>query len=171
MDATARRRIIDGIEQAMRTETDGHHFYLMAARSTRDARGQDMLELLASEELDHLRFLQLQKKSLLETGLVDTHAELGPQADLSGPNPIFSDRLRERASEAHFEMSALSIGIQLEINSEKFYQAQAEAAPDEDVRTFFDRLARWEAGHYQALLRQHDSLKEDYWAAGGFAPF
>lgn len=164
-------RIIAGLEQAMRTETDGHHFYLMAARATSDDKGQEIFELLAKEELDHLRFLGHQKKSLVESGVVDTQAQLGPQADLSGPNPIFSERLRDRAGEAHFEMSALSIGIQLEINSEKYYRSQAEQAPDADVKAFFDRLAHWEAGHYQALLRQQEGLKEDYWAAGGFSPF
>ncbi len=164
-------RIIAGLEQAIRAETEGHHFYLMAARATSDEKGVEIFELLAKEELDHLRFLTHQKRSLVETGQLDSNVQLGPQADLSGPSPIFSDSLRERAAEAHFEMSALSIGIQLEINAEKHYQAQADATDAPEVKAFFEKLARWEGGHYQALLRQHDSLKEDYWAAGGFAPF
>ena len=68
-------------------------------------------------------------------------------------------------------MSALSIGIQLELDAMNFYKAQADAAEDDVVRGFFHELAEWETGHYQALLTQQGELKEDYWAAGGFAPF
>ncbi len=171
MDAEARKEIVAGLEHAMRTETDGHHFYQMASRATSDPKGQQVFQRLAGEELDHLRFLQHQRQSLIERGEIDPQAELGTPADLSGPNPIFSDRLKGRIGDAHYEMSALSIGIQLEINSERYYREQAEKAGDENIRRFYDHLARWEAGHYDALLRQHDSLKQDYWAAGGFAPF
>ena len=171
MDAEARKQIVAGLEHAMRTETDGHHFYQMAARATEDPKGQEVFQRLAGEELDHLRFLQHQRQSLIERGEIDAGAELGTPADLSGPNPIFSDRLSERIGDAPYEMSALAIGIQLEINSERYHREQAEKAAEENIRRFYDHLARWEAGHYDALLRQHDSLKQDYWAAGGFAPF
>lgn len=171
MDAEARTRVLAGIEQAIQAETSGHHFYLMAGQTTSDPKGKEVFASLAQEELDHLRFLQLQRKSLLETGLVDAKAQLGPQITLGGDHPIFSQSLVDRVAKAHFEMSALAIGIQLELNAQRFYGEQAQAAPEEDVRLFFERLARWEAGHYQALLRQQDNLKEDYWSAGGFAPF
>ena len=36
---------------------------------------------------------------------------------------------------------------------------------------FFTELAEWEAGHYEALLTQQESLKEDYWSASRFSPF
>ena len=48
---------------------------------------------------------------------------------------------------------------------------QAEATDDPDAKAFFGQLADWESGHYHALLQQQETLKEDYWAAGGFAPF
>jgi rubrerythrin len=68
-------------------------------------------------------------------------------------------------------MSALSIGIQLELSSEQFYRQEAEAAEDPAVVKFFTELAEWESGHYHALLKQQESLKEEYWSKGGFAPF
>ena len=42
---------------------------------------------------------------------------------------------------------------------------------DAEAKRFFGELAEWEAGHHQALLRQQEELKEDYWSANGFTAF
>lgn len=164
-------RIARGLLEAMKTETDGYHFYKMAASTTEDEQGRATFEQLAQEELSHLRALKQQRDALTETGALDPSINLGSRTKMSGPNPIFSPKLKERVGEAHFEMSALSIGIQLELNSEKHYRAQAEQAAAGTARDFFNQLAEWESGHYEALNRQLEELKEDYWSAGGFAPF
>ena len=90
---------------------------------------------------------------------------------LSDMSPIFSDQIKSRIQDAHIEMSALSIGIQLELDAMKFYKSQAEAADDPDITNFYNELAEWESGHYHALLKQQEELKEDYWSSGGFSPF
>ncbi len=167
----AAARIAEGLAKAIQTEFDGHNFYLMAAKSTEDEQGRQVFEQLAQEEMAHLRFLELQKRSYERTGKADPEAKLGAPMDLSGENPIFSPRIKDRLGEAHFEMSALSIGIQLEINSETYYREQAENSQDPVVKAFYTDLADWESGHYHALLRQQEALKEDFWAASGFAPF
>lgn len=167
----ATKRITDGLFRAVQAEGDGQHFYRMAAGSVADPKGKEVFEMLAREELDHQRFLKAQYRSLVEAGRADTSLKLGQKADLSGESPIFSSGLRARLHEAHFEMSALSIGIQLELNAMKFYRGQAESASDPTVRAFFDELAEWESGHYHALLRQQENLKEDYWSAADFSPY
>jgi rubrerythrin len=171
MDEKQKKEIINGLENAMRTEQDGYHFYMMAANATADEKGKEMFQTLAKEELEHLRFLEAQKRAITETGVVDKNIALGTPTAFSGENPIFSKRLRKRLSDAHYEMSALSIGIQLELESEKFYSAEAKKVGDPDVAKFYEGLAQWESNHYHALLAQHESLKKDYWAAGGFSPF
>ncbi len=171
MDDSTRDRLAEGLMKAYQSEVDGHHFYRMAAQSTSDPRGREVFELLAKEEEDHARFLQTQHAAIRATGDVDSRATLGPQAELAGKSPIFSDDLRSRVKDAHMEMSALSIGIQLELSAIRFYEAEAAAAAHPKVREFYERLVQWESGHYHVLLRQHDELKEDYWADGGFSPF
>lgn len=170
MDAAV-KRMTEGLAKAIQAETDGHHFYMMAARSTSDAKGREVFETLAQEELDHMHFLKTQYKALMETGKPDRTVSLGARADLSGLSPIFSDQIQTRVREAHYEMSALSIGIQLELSAIKFYKAEAEVVRDPTVRAFYTELADWETGHYHALLRQQEVLKEDYWSASGFSPF
>jgi rubrerythrin len=165
----ATRAIAEGLQQAIKSEIDGHHFYKMAARSTTDEQGRQVLEALASDEMEHVRFLRLQYESVLRTGLPDEKARLAARADLSGG--IFSADLLSRARDAHYEMSALSIGIQLELGAVELYSQQARAAPHPTIRAFFEELADWERGHYNALLQQQEALKEDYWSGAGFSPF
>lgn len=167
----ATKRMAEGVLAAMRAETEGHHFYLMAARSTGDAQGKEVFEQLAHEELDHFEFLKKQYGALVKTGAPDGEAKLGSRLELRGDSPIFSSSLRNRLGEAHFEMTALSVGIQLELSAQTFYRKQGKEASNDAVRAFFEELAQWEAGHYEALYSQQESLKEDYWAGSRFSPF
>jgi len=164
-------RVLKGLQKAIQTEVDGYYFYQMAADSMSDSKGTELFRKLAQEEMEHKQFLEKQYKSIKETGRVDKSASLGDKVDLSGENPIFSDDLKKRISDAHFEMTALSVAIRLELNSIQHYKAEAEAAEDEDVKNFFRELVDWETGHYDALVRQDEALKQDYWSAYGFAPF
>lgn len=144
---------------------------MMAAGNTSDPKGKEVFEMLAREELAHVRFLRTQYDSVIKSGAPDKSVKLPKHQSLQGDHPIFSDRLRGRIKDAHMEMSALAIGIQLELSSIQFYKGEADAADDDAVKEFYTELADWEKEHYEALLRQQDSLKEDYWAAGGFSPF
>jgi rubrerythrin len=168
-DAT--RRITDGLEKAIQAEIEGHHFYKMAASSTTDEQGKEVFEALALEELDHARYLRAQYASLRETGKVDESVTLGERRDLAGGSPIFSDSLRKRAKEAHYEVTSLSVGSQLELSAVQFYKGEAQNAGDEKVSAFYLELADWEKGHYDALTRQLEELRDDYWDQGDFAPF
>jgi len=163
--------ILEGLKTAIQAEGDGHVFYLMAAKSTEDEKGKEIFLALAEEEQNHLAFLKAQYKALKETGTIDPNATLGPQHTLSGDSPIFSDNLKARIGDAHFEMTSLSVGVQLEKNAIAFYQEQADIAEDPQVKDFYKKLVDWERGHYEALLAQQEALKEDYWNESGFSPF
>jgi rubrerythrin len=143
----------------------------MAAASTEDPKGKQVFEALAAEEAEHQRFLQAHHAALLETGALDPKLRLAARQGLEGPSPIFSEQLRARVHEAHYEVSALAVGVQLEANAIAHYRQMADAAPSEDARALFEELVAWETVHYRALLRQQDELAHDYWAQAGFSPF
>ncbi len=167
----SQKAITDGLVKAMKAERYGHSFYLMAAQSTEDTKGKEVFETLAREELAHMHFLRKQYNAIIETGKPDESISLGSQTDLSGMSPIFSDSLKTRIKDANFEMTSLAIGIQLEKDSMEYYNSQSEAVDDPIIKQFYARLAEWESGHYRALLKQQEELKEDFWSEGGFAPF
>jgi rubrerythrin len=165
------KTMAEGLFQAIQAEADGQHFYLMAANCTQDSKGREVFALLAGEEEAHQLFLKGQYRALTETGKPSTALRMPPRAELAGPSPIFSLELKRRIKDAHFEMSALSIGIQLELSAIAHYQSCAGKAADPLVAAFFQELADWERGHHQALLSQQEALKQGYWAENGFAPF
>lgn len=165
------KEIIEGLLRAIKAERYGHSFYMMAANSTGDSKGQEVFKTLAREELDHMQFLKNQYDAIKSTGKPDKSLKLGKQTDLTGISPIFSDDLRSRIKDANFEMTSLSIGIQLEKNAMEFYRSQSELVEDKVMKDFYSMLAEWETGHYRALLKQQDELKEDFWSSSGFAPF
>jgi rubrerythrin len=163
--------LLEGLMKAIKAERDGYSFYMMAASGSSDPKGKEVFESLAHEELEHMSFLKQQHDSILKTGKPDSKIKLGKKLEFNGMSPIFSDSIRKRIEGAHLEMSALSIGIQLELDAVKFYKSQAEVSADPVIKDFFNELAEWETGHYQALLSQQNELKEDYWSTGGFSPF
>ncbi len=170
MDA-ATEKILVALEQAIKAEVDGHHFYKMAAKSTEDPKGRTVFERLGEDEVAHARFLQAQYDSVRETGKTDPTIELGDATSYDGAHPIFSDALQERIKDAHYEMSALAIGVQLELSAIRFYRDNADSADDPEFAKFFRELADWESRHYDALLKQQEALKQNYWNAGRFSPF
>ncbi len=165
------KQIAEGLRRAILAEMEGQHFYLMAARSTSDEKGREVFEQLAQEEADHVRFLRAHHDALIARGELDLGVSLGPKLEPDDPSPIFSESLKQRAGDAHFEMTALSIGVQLEASAIQYYRDQAGATGDERVKAFYLELSEWEAGHHQMLVAQQEYLQEEYWGAVGFSRF
>lgn len=165
-----RDQLIAGLKEAILTERTGVQFYTVAANNTTDVQGREVFQQLARDEAEHQQWLRRQYGHIVEG---TPWEEMRPafHADLSRPSPIFSDGLRSRIGEAHWEMTALSVGLALEEATVTRYRDLARAAEQPDVRRFFEELARWEESHAEALRRQSNLLKESYWDEAHFAPF
>jgi len=170
MDSTAEIR--EGLIKAIEAEGTGYHFYLMAAEKTSDDKGRRTFEALAEEEMEHARYLRAQHESITKTGKINADEVLNaPKVEDASASPIFSENIKSRIKDAHYEMTALSIGIQLELSSINFYKAEAEKHGDPSIKSMYMELVEWEKGHYDLLLRQQENLREDYWSSGGFSPY
>ena len=165
-----KNQLLAGLKEAILTEQTGVQFYTVAAANTTDAQGREVFQQLARDEAEHQQWLRRQYGHLVAG---TPWEEMKPEfhAVLSGPTPIFSDDLRSRIGEAHWEMTALSVGLALEEATVTRYRDLARAAEQPDVRRFFEELARWEQSHAEALSRQSNLLKESYWHEARFAPF
>ena len=122
-------KAIDGLKIALQTELNGIEFYRMAAQSTEDEKGKKVFQMLADDELKHFNAIQQQYKSLIDTSKW-TNIDLGDVSAFEGENPIFTDGLKDRVKGKHFEVTALSIGAQLESNSIDFYRKMKEQSTD-----------------------------------------
>ena len=165
-----RDRLLAGLKEAILAEQTGIQFYTVAAGRTADARGREVFEQPAREETEHRQWLTRQYGHLVG-GKAWEEMKPASHAGLSGPSPIFSDSLRSRIGEAHWEMTALSVGLALEEATVIRYRRLAQEADQSEVKQFFADLAAWEESPAAALVRQSNLLKESYWHEAGFASF
>jgi len=168
---------------AMKGEIEGRELYLMAASKTEDGKAKDVFAYLAEEENRHLEWLQSLYESL-------TGASVPPFAVPNfvmpkfvmpkmeklvrfedAESPIFSREFKRGIGLKHFEMSALSIAVRLELEASRFYEKTAEECEDEELKTFFAGLAEWETGHYRALNQEIKFLEDEYFQNNNFSPF
>lgn len=166
-----KNKALEAIKTAMQTELNGIQFYELAAQRTDDEKGKAVFKLLAKDEVKHFRELQKHYRSLVSTNKWAPSINLGEaKAIFEGDSPIFSNELKKRIKETHFEMSALSIGALLESDAIDYYKKMAETIDDPKAKELFKILWKWEQGHLEAITKQLDILKEDYWAEQNFAP-
>ncbi|HTW92481.1 MAG TPA: ferritin family protein [bacterium] len=163
-------QLVAALKEAILAEQTGVQFYTVAASRTTDARGREVFMQLAREETEHQQWLRRQYHHIIE-GTPLEEMKAASHADLSGPSPIFSEALRSRIGEAHWEMTALAVGLALEEATVARYRTMARDAEQPSVKHFFEELANWEETHASALSRQASLLKESYWSEAHFAPF
>lgn len=164
-------KILNALIWAMQAETDGHYFYKMVASKTKDVKGKEVLLMLAKDELDHFDYLKAQYDSFQKTGKPAKKLKISKPKGRTSKSPIFSKDFKKSIGKAHFEMSALSIAISLELSSMNFYRHRANETRNPALKDFFGKLADWEATHYQILVREQTRLQEDYWIENRFYPF
>ena len=162
--------ILAGLKTAIEAELTGHAFYKNAAKSTSDPMGKETFSRMAEEEIGHFRYLRHQYQSVLEKGDYDFSKKLDKRDHKYADSPIFSEEIKNRIKDSHFEVSALSIGMKLEADAMNYYRACAEKSQKEEVKKFFNDLADWERDHYRAFAQQLETLKEEYFAANDFVP-
>lgn len=168
--ATMRKsEAIKGLETALQTELNGIEFYRLAAEKTTDPKGKKVFEMLATDEYKHFETLQKQYASLAKKNEWEI-IDVGEASALEGESPIYSLELKERVKGKHFEMTALSIGTLLESNSIDFYRRMKEESDDPAAVKLYSQLQKWEEGHLEALTKQLNLIKEEYWAEQRFSP-
>jgi rubrerythrin len=162
--------ILKGLKTAIEAELVGHEYYKNAAKNTADPMGQETFSRMAEEELNHFNYLRHQYKSVMEKGEYDFAKAWVKKKHKHAENPIFSKEIKKRIKDSHFEVSALTIGMKLELDAMNFYRSCAQKAQDEKAKGFFNDLAEWEQDHYLAFERQLQMLKEEYFQANNFIP-
>ena len=164
------KEILDGLKTAMEAELTGFNFYKMAAENVSDSGAKKALAQMAEDEMGHFNYLRRQYKSVLEKGDYDFARAFIKQAEDASEDPIFSDVIKDRIKESHYEVTVLTIGSKLELEAMTFYRSCAEKAQSPEAKEFYNALADWERKHYEAFQTALDSMKEAYWAENDFAP-
>ncbi|MCF8039725.1 MAG: ferritin family protein [Desulfohalobiaceae bacterium] len=148
------------LQTAMKGEVEGRELYRAAAEKTGDSKAREVFGMLADEEQSHLDSLTQIAKDY-EEGKDLTIPQLpAPASFEDAESPIFTREFKEKV--ADFDMTALSIGMKLELESEKAYRQMAAEADQNQLKELFTRLADWEQGHFDYLQKQMGFLESYY---------
>lgn len=150
----------EALQTAIKGEIEGRELYKAAAEKTGDKKAKKVFAMLAEEEQKHLDTLVKIAKEYDEGKEISSPDLPAPASFEDAESPIFSREFKDKV--ADFDMSALSIGIKLELESEKFYRDTAKDTGVEKVKSLFNRLADWEKGHYDYLQKQIGFLNSYY---------
>ena len=167
---TAREQIVDILRKAYQIEVDGYTFYSMTADQATKPAVQDLFAKLAQDEVQHQAYLRSVLKNYDLQGLGAFNIAIKLPDLRAFADKVFTDRFREQAEGAAFEMAALSVGMTLEKNAVAYFSTASQQATDQEVRKFYGFLADWERQHLDALQGLHASIREDFWDRGGFSP-
>mgnify|MGYP006302371121 FL=1 len=150
----------EALQSSMKAEIEGRELYKTAAEKTGDKKATEIFNMLADEEQSHLNSLVQMAKDY-EEGKEITMPDLPqPKTFEDAESPIFTREFKDKV--ADFDMSALSIGIKLELESEKIYRDYAKEADQKALKDLFNHLADWERGHYDYLKKQIGFFQDYY---------
>ncbi|MBP1633948.1 MAG: ferritin [Acidobacteria bacterium] len=169
---TADEQILDILRKAYQIEVDGYTFYSMTAEQATKPAVEELFAKLAHDEIQHQAFLRDILRHYEQKHLAAFAIPVRlPEGFRAFSEKIFTDRFREQAEGAAFEMAALSVGMTLEKNAVAHFSEAARTATAEEVRKFYQFLADWEQQHLDALQTLHASVRADFWDRSAFVPF
>jgi rubrerythrin len=139
----------EAIRLAIKTEKDSMDFYRRAASVARNERAKKVLDMLANEEVGHLKAFFVYYKG----------PEFGDLASyLSSPpdtrNPTYM-KLEKAISEDMVEQKALELALVEEKECIGQYTQLAQGVVDPAVRAVFDRVVKETQGHYALIESEY----------------
>jgi rubrerythrin len=150
----------DALQTAIKGEVEGRDLYRAAAEKTGDKKAKEIFSMLADEEQKHHDSLVQMAKEYAEGKDISTPDLPAPMSFEDAESPIFTREFKDKV--ADFDMTALNIGMKLELESESFYREAAGDVGDKSVKDLFNRLADWEKGHFENLQKQVGFFKSYY---------
>jgi rubrerythrin len=168
---TGSDQIIDILRKAYQVEVDGYTFYSMTADRADKPAVQELFGQLAQDEVQHQAFLRSVLKNYHDKGIEAFSLGIVLPDLRTFSAKVFTDRFREQAEGAAFEMAALSVGMTLEKNAIACFSGAVRTAAEAEVRQFYQFLANWEQQHLDALQALAETIRGDFWEKSGFSPY
>jgi rubrerythrin len=164
-------QIVDILRKAYQIEVDGYTFYSMTADRADKPAVQELFGKLAQDEVQHQAFLRSVLKNYHDKGVEAFSLGIVLPDLRVFSDKVFTDRFRDQAEGAAFEMAALSVGMTLEKNAVAYFSGAARTAEEAEVKRFYQFLSNWEQQHLDALQSLSETVRGDFWERSGFSPY
>jgi rubrerythrin len=135
----------EALKLAIQAEKDSMDFYRKAASVTKNERAKKVFELLANEEVGHLKsFFDHYKGG--DFGDLQTFMAIPPDTN----NPTYKALIKAIDENTH-EQKALEISLKEEKSGIDHYTVLARDIVDPLVRGIFERVIKESQGHYDMI--------------------
>lgn len=142
----------EALKRAIKGEKDSIDFYRKAAANAKNERAKKVFELLANEEVGHLKsFFQHYKGS--EFGDVESYMKTSPDTS----NSTYKALLKA-VCEDTMEKQALEIAMKEEKSVVDEYTVLAKDIVDPLVKGIFERVVKETQGHYDMIEDEYMHL-------------
>lgn len=162
------QRIVDELTLAHNTEIAGYFFYKFVAGMVADAKGKNVFNHLASEELEHISVVKAIADSVKAgKGWLDYGMALKSGAPLTDAGLAIFPRESEltiRLKKNQTDLNAVNIAIESEERAVEFYGNLLKQAQNPQERVVLTKLLEMEKGHLKLLRWESESLvKTGFW--------
>ncbi len=153
------------LKTAITNEHEGRQFYLLAAEKLPEDLKQLFL-MLAGEEAKHEEWLKSVYLQLMRKKPPLVEIKPLPRETKSS----VSFRKESLKNAGSLEISALRIGVLIEMAAVEYYRTATVHTEISSVRELYEMLSEWELEHQRKLEEAYDFAKEEWWDRQGFSP-
>lgn len=149
---------VEALQVALDTEKKGYRFYKIAAKSSKDPKGQEVFEHLAKDEIEHMGVIATMYESLTRDEPWMTYEEAVEKYGETPREKIIFPEVPDEAQDDFDDIKALEEALEFEKKAVSFYMKQAEGSDSEKAKIFYQSLIEIEEGHVQIIQAELDSL-------------
>jgi len=163
-------RATEILKNAILLEKRGHAFYSKVAQQARGETVKKFFQLMAEEEVNHVKILSEQFKSYRSSKKFKPR-DFAEQGEFSTLTEILTKDLKRQIAAADFEAAAVAAAMSMEKNAIQVYSSRVSETQDPDEKALYRWLAEWEAQHLSFLSRIDKEITEEIWNDNHFWPF
>jgi rubrerythrin len=139
----------EALKLAIKAEKDSMDFYRKAASVAKNERAKKVLELLANEEVGHLKSFFDHYKG---TEFGDLQSYIDSPADVKNPTYV---KLMKAIDDDIVEQKAMELSLVEEKDCIGQYTQLAKDVVDPAVRAIFERVVKETQGHYDLIESEY----------------
>lgn len=163
-------RATEILKNAILLEKRGHAFYSKVAQQARGEAVKKFFQLMAEEEVNHVKILSDQFKSYRSTKKFKARDKIGI-GEFNAVSEVLTTDLKRQIAAADYEAAAVAAAMSMEKNAIQVYSGRALETQDPDEKALYQWLADWEAEHLSFLSKIDRAITEEIWHDNHFWPF
>ncbi len=157
------------LKSAILLEKKGKAFYGQVANQASHPEVKRFFELMADEEIQHIKILTEQFKSYQESQRFTFAADSENTENVA--DKVLTRDLVDAIAAADYEAAAISAAMAMEKKAIRLYADRAAAASDPEEKNLYSWLSSWEKSHLAFLSDIDREITERIWHDNNFWAF